>query len=327
MTGSNCYVMGFTDRGEPYQPMEFTSRTAWTSYYGTPDNEAERYAYAAACEVLNQNGRLYFARLPYDNASFQKVACFKYRVVKDKVLSVDLGDDGKPTKDAETGALNATPFWEIVKADPTVDQVAAIEPDGDPYLQDLSAIDEWRTDESRVGNNTFVIADVSFNTYGKIPEDTRKDARREMIGIMPVVTTAANAMYAQRLIDVDRENVIGYETVGQIRTLDASKDLELAKAFPAVSALTPNAVLSGDLARTLNTADWYRYVAKVDVRVTNDGTGARGLARIPYGESEAAAKDAVSSHLAALAGYVKNSWDGGVQEHVDGDVSYAAFSY
>ena len=45
MTGSNCYVMGFTDKGEPYQPMEFTSRTAWTSYYGTPDNEAERYAY------------------------------------------------------------------------------------------------------------------------------------------------------------------------------------------------------------------------------------------------------------------------------------------
>lgn len=53
MTGSNCYVMGFTDKGEPYQPMEFTSRTAWTNYYGTPDNEAERYAYSAACEVLN----------------------------------------------------------------------------------------------------------------------------------------------------------------------------------------------------------------------------------------------------------------------------------
>ena len=81
MTGSNCYVMGFTDRGEPYQPMEFTSRTAWTNYYGTPDNEAERYAYAAACEVLNQNGRLYFARLPYDNAAFEKVACFKYKLM------------------------------------------------------------------------------------------------------------------------------------------------------------------------------------------------------------------------------------------------------
>ena len=78
MTGTNCFVMGFTDKGEPYQPMEFTSRAAWTNYYGEPDNEAERYAYSAACEVLNQNGRLFFARLPYDNMAFEQVAGFKY---------------------------------------------------------------------------------------------------------------------------------------------------------------------------------------------------------------------------------------------------------
>lgn len=92
MTGSNCYVMGFTDKGEPYQPMEFTSRTAWTNYYGTPDNEAERYAYSAACEVLNQGGRLYFARLPYDNPAFEKVACFKWNVKTGKMLSASTDD-------------------------------------------------------------------------------------------------------------------------------------------------------------------------------------------------------------------------------------------
>ena len=45
-----------------------------------------------------------------------------------------------------------------------------------------------------------------------------------MIGIMPVITTAANAMYAQNLIDVQRQNVIGYETIGTITTLDVTKD-------------------------------------------------------------------------------------------------------
>ena len=187
MTGSNCYVMGFTDRGEPYQPMEFTSRTAWTNYYGTPDNEAERYAYAAACEVLNQNGRLYFARLPYDNAAFEKVACFKYKLKNN--LQLSSVEDSK-------GNLSGTPFFEINHADPTIDQVAAIEPSQAPVLYPLSAIDEYRTDEAKVPNNSFLIADISFNTYGKITEDTRKNDRREMIGIMPVITTAANAAYA-----------------------------------------------------------------------------------------------------------------------------------
>jgi hypothetical protein len=190
MTGSNCYVMGFTDRGEPYQPMEFTSRTAWTNYYGTPDNEAERYAYAAACEVLNQNGRLYFARLPYDNAAFEKVACFKYSIKTEKTLSCAFDPADKDM------AISGTPFFEINGMDPTVDEVAAIEPSKVPVLYDLSAIDEFRTEEAKVPNKSFLIADISFNTYGKITEDTRKNDRREMIGIMPVITTAANAIYA-----------------------------------------------------------------------------------------------------------------------------------
>lgn len=206
MTGSNCYVMGFTDKGEPYQPMEFTSRTAWTNYYGTPDNEAERYAYSAACEVLNQGGRLYFARLPYDNPAFEKVACFKWNVRPGKTLS----------------AYSDIPFHEVCEADDSIHDVAAIEPTEQPVLYDLSAIDEFRTGEAAVGHNTFVIADIAFNTYGKIPEDRRKNEKREMVGIMPVITTAANALYAQSLIEVENENVIGFETIGEIRTLDGT---------------------------------------------------------------------------------------------------------
>jgi hypothetical protein len=53
MTGTACYILGFANKGEAYIPMEFTSRSAWVNYYGTPKTEAERYFYAAACEVLN----------------------------------------------------------------------------------------------------------------------------------------------------------------------------------------------------------------------------------------------------------------------------------
>ena len=243
MTGSNCYVMGFTDKGEPYQPMEFTSRTAWTNYYGTPDNEAERYAYTAACEVLNQGGRLYFARLPYDNPAFEKVACFKYNVTKmDKKLSTD------------------TPFNEIYEADDSIQDIAAIEPTAKPVIYDLSAIDEYRTGETAVGNNTIVIADIAFNSYGKIPEDTRKNEKREMVGIMPVITTAANALYAQKLIDVKKENVLRYETIGTILTLDAT---QLSNVYPETKKLDSNVVLENDMCKRINTRTYYSEVKSI----------------------------------------------------------------
>ena len=250
MTGTNCFVMGFTDKGEPYQPMEFTSRAAWTNYYGEPDNEAERYAYSAACEVLNQNGRLFFARLPYDNIAFEKVAGFKYKLKTDKEITLE------------------TPFNEIYREDSTINNATAIEPDSAATLYDLSAIDEYRTDEAKVANNTFLIVDTAFNTYGKIPEDYRKNEKREMIGIMPVITTAANAMYAQSLISVDKESVIGYETVGTIKTLDAAATLT-ADGSQKYAHLSAQTVLESDMAKLVNTKNYYREVASLDIRTTD----------------------------------------------------------
>jgi hypothetical protein len=254
MTGTGCLVPGFTDKGEPYLPMEFTSRAAWISYYGEPKNEAERYAYAAANEVLNQGGRLFFSRLPYDNTAFEKVVGMKYKLVADKyVIKYDPADPSKNT-----------PFWEIQKADSTIDQIAAIEPAQQACLYDLSAIDEYRTDEVKVAADTFMIADIAFNTYDKVPEDTRKNEKREMIGIMPVITTAANAMYAQRLIEVDKACVIGYETVGKIRTLNAA--MQLSAGYPALSVLTTNEISAADMARLVNTKEYYQLVDKINLR-------------------------------------------------------------
>lgn len=80
MAGTRVLTMGFANKGEDYQPMEFTSRSAWLNYYGEPDNEAERYFYTACMEVINQNGILYCAKLPYDNEAKDKVAFKKYKI-------------------------------------------------------------------------------------------------------------------------------------------------------------------------------------------------------------------------------------------------------
>ena len=322
MTGSNCYVMGFTDRGEPYTPMEFTSRAAWQNFYGSPRNEAERYSYAAICEVLNNSGRLYFARLPYDNPAFEKVVGMKYSLSQLKTISCSTERGGTEAKDG--------PFYEVRVADPTVSSVIAIEPARQACLYELSAIDEYRTDENKVAPGTFMIADIAFNTYDSVPEDTRKNEKREMIGIMPVVTTAANAMYAQSLIDVDNESVVGYETIGTIRTLDAA--MQLSAKYPKLSALVANEVLSGDMARLINTKNHYAYVGKVELR-TLSASGSLTAGQVSS-ESDPDVVAAISASLSGYDRYVKGTWNGTYQISVgndpdepSADISVATYSF
>lgn len=80
IVGTTALVMGFANKGEDYTAMEMTSRSAWVNYYGEPDNEAERYFYTACMEVINQNGKLYCAKIPYENEARDKYVCKKYTI-------------------------------------------------------------------------------------------------------------------------------------------------------------------------------------------------------------------------------------------------------
>ena len=88
MTGTKVLVTGFANSGEDYIPMIFTSKSAWLNYYGEPDNEAERYFYAASMEVLNQNGVVNCCKLPYDNEARDKFVGFKYKLNTTKQMDI-----------------------------------------------------------------------------------------------------------------------------------------------------------------------------------------------------------------------------------------------
>ena len=191
MAGTSVYLKGFSSKGEAYKPVMVTTRSAFEQIFGAPDTEAERYFYAGACEVLNQGGRLFCARLPYDNAAFEKMVGVKYVVEYGSQLS-DLSD--LLSVQTYTSAL--------VEADPELNEIAIIRGGNTPVLYDLSSIDEFSNDEAKVPANTFLIVDTTGATYNRVIEDTRKGQKREVIGIIPVVTTAANAMYAQNYIDI-----------------------------------------------------------------------------------------------------------------------------
>lgn len=238
MTGTACYILGFANKGEAYKPMEFTSRAAWTSYYGEPDNEAERYFYAAACEVLNQNGRLYCARLPYDNEAFEKMVGYKYNVSDMKTDLSNVDTDGQYAK--------------ITEADPDINEYCVITGTKEPILYELTAIDEYRTDEAKVPANTFLIVDTTGATYSKITEDTRKGTARELIGIVPIVTTAANALYAQSLIDVEDYEAKWFEPIKN-KILNTLSGSSISANNVAISG-----ILEDDLTKKINTWGFYK---------------------------------------------------------------------
>ena len=293
MTGTNCFVMGFTAKGEPYTPMEFTSRNAWISYYGIPTTEAERYSYAAACEVLDQHGKLIFARLPYDNESYSKAVGFKYEL-------------GTTYSDIENSK-----FKEIKAADASISTIATIKATSSVLSSDLSTIESYKTDEKKVPNNSFIIYDKTFGTYSRIQEDSRKNVDCELIGILPVITTAANAMYVQNLINVEKQNVKNYETVGTIKNL------------------LSNEVLSGDTCKLLNSDNYYTLIDKLNIRIQES---------VDISCDETNAVSAISSHIVDPSRTdgigILSSWDGTYQISAVNDpddentpVKYALFSY
>ena len=255
MAGSTVYLKGFSPKGEAYKPMQITT------------TEAERYFYAGACEVLNQGGRLFCARLPYDNAAFEKMVGIKY--------VVEYGNNIEKLSEL-SGIQSYTSS--LVSADPELNDVAIIRGGKTPMLYDLSAIDEFRTDEAKVPANTFLIVDTTGATYNQVVEDYRKGQKREVIGIIPIVTTAANALYAQNYINLNNnelsdvnkfESLCGESLIALNATNSEGQTLNIDGV-----EMTTDGLLSNDLVSYIATDSYFHNVTDISVNVlsTNDET-------------------------------------------------------
>lgn len=67
IVGTNCLVQGYADKGEEYNPINISNMDDFESNFGKPTNEAERYFYYTANEVIRNGGNLVAAKLPYNN--------------------------------------------------------------------------------------------------------------------------------------------------------------------------------------------------------------------------------------------------------------------
>lgn len=97
-----------------------------------------------------------------------------------------------------------------------IKSVEAIGEDGHSNYSGLSYVDELdklRTNSVKVKKNTIRIYDISRCHYAK-----NSDNNIECIGILPVVTTAANALYFQELKQT-ASNVKVYNPLSKIQTV------------------------------------------------------------------------------------------------------------
>jgi hypothetical protein len=112
------------------------------------------------------------------------------------------------------------PYYQIVEADSKIRDFIQIEHGSEPIMEEIPKVQEYATGEAKVPAQSFWIFDRTCARLNKVAEDTRKGKERELVGIFPVVTTAANALLAQNLINVDDSEIKEYESVTGTLTKD-----------------------------------------------------------------------------------------------------------
>lgn len=80
LVDTTSLICGFASKGHDYEAQYVNSMVKFADIYGTPTNEAERYFYYGAKEVLDNRGQLICVKLPYDNNSLDKLAYTTYEI-------------------------------------------------------------------------------------------------------------------------------------------------------------------------------------------------------------------------------------------------------
>lgn len=175
IAGTTCLVAGFADRGEENEPFQFTSRNAFLNYFGQPTNEAEYYFYYAANEIIQQNGGLYAARIPYNSTTSDK-----FRTQTFTAGSV-----------VEFGAVPLSAVFDSLSAE-GVSGYVEITDTNTTSLSTTSAIDAFRTG-TKPAAEKIVVVNKLRDTLKKTSTD------KEHGGIFTTIVTPFNAFANQNL--------------------------------------------------------------------------------------------------------------------------------
>lgn len=123
IVGTNVLVAGYANKGEAYEPVDIVSVSDLETNFGEPKNEAERYFYHACKNVINENGNLVAAKLPYANTmdvNYKYVGLTVETAVNFATLQTTLSSVPSGALVDLSGSSSVTQYSEVT-VDPTAD--------------------------------------------------------------------------------------------------------------------------------------------------------------------------------------------------------------
>ena len=235
----NVFINGFATQGHTNSPYKFTSKNSDDDLirtFGTPTNEAERYFYNACSEAIKRDKVVLYAnRLPYNNTSTTNFNYAEYAIGNVKQL---------PTV-VTTAVSDLVEVGDImVSADATLagKNYAEINAVSGNLSCKAEEMEEYRTGVKRPASNHFIIVDKNQEIYEKIPVDAKHMtlSSRYLLGVLPIVTTATNAMYYQKLIENNERALSNFEPTDKVFSRGANASLEADyMVYPAWSEDLP----------------------------------------------------------------------------------------
>ena len=209
-------VFGFASKGPNKTTTEITSMADFRTVYGTPTNEPERYFYNAVDSMIGAGATVVASKIPYSNDS--NYVGVKYTVrehgkieVDDRDVDIDtLIESYKPREDPPWDEVNITSFTntatgnlptddeissglvQIKKVDPTVTDIFDIESKECVRITDTGFLElESGAHRGDLPTRSFFIVDKTKGIYKPF---VGNGSQIDCLGILPVVTTAPNAM-------------------------------------------------------------------------------------------------------------------------------------
>ena len=137
--------------------------------------------------------------------------------------------------------ISVLAFSEIKKADPSIKTYLTIDSKSEVELKDIEEIDGYATGETPVRPNRIVIVDKTRGTLGTAFAKAEDGMQKELVGIIPVITTAANAMYAQALLDTGDSGISKYNAVMAAKTLFGTYSIDYENGDAAIPFMSDNA--------------------------------------------------------------------------------------
>lgn len=259
-------VFGFASKGPNKTTTEITSMSNFRTIYGTPSNEPERYFYNAVDSLIGAGATVVASKIPYSKDS--RYVGVKYTVgpqseeIKDRDIDVDAflesyqdrddnKDDWDPDNDLKTFSveLENSPRTEeeqkadisaglsfIKQVDPTVLSASVIRSGGGKTskarmgvsLSDKAFLElESGGRRDKLDDYSFIIVDKTKGIYKPF---VGNGSQIDCLGILPVVTTAPNAMaIAYELPGVNMDSVDSKEISTVVNVFEPLTNLNYVK--------------------------------------------------------------------------------------------------